>query len=252
MWKLDFFVIKCTRRQRARPETLVLALISKCCDCSNINRRWARWSRFPGHPRPLLSVAGLSSHMGLKICCCLQSTCFLMLIRSSFHHCGDHLAAPVTCSAARASPPMLPVGVTPEAEQRPRSQLISHLLWFLPLTLWLISCSFIAGWMKTAWLSSCDLHVQENPCKCGTFSEGITAHLLHICAGQCSRSVIVLFLPRIILPQSCLPVFMYYLEKITEMDDDTGTDHEPQSKQCSNTSYSPWVLLMTPSFALFN
>lgn len=76
-----------------------------------------------------------------------------MLIRSSSHHCRDH----------QHLSPAQPVGFSPGAEQRPRSQLISHLLRVLPLPLWLISCSFIAGWMKTASLSSCDLHVHENP-----------------------------------------------------------------------------------------
>lgn len=40
MWKLDFFIIKCTRQQRGNPEALVLALVNKCCDCTIINRRW--------------------------------------------------------------------------------------------------------------------------------------------------------------------------------------------------------------------
>lgn len=40
MWKLDFFIIKCAMQRRAHPETLVLALVSKCCDCTIINRRW--------------------------------------------------------------------------------------------------------------------------------------------------------------------------------------------------------------------
>lgn len=51
MWKLDFFLIKCTRQQRAHPEALVFALESKCCDMHHHKQATARSHWFPGCPQ---------------------------------------------------------------------------------------------------------------------------------------------------------------------------------------------------------